>query len=277
MNKKVEFKLYLIVVLLLVSLNFKQAFAADTLIFGTPPTQSYELTKKNYQPLANYLSERIGQTVIVKPAKSFYEYTRIMKNNGYDIILDGPHFVKYRIDKMQHQVLVKQPGKLKFVIVVKSESKINNLKQLLNQRVCSPSTPHLGTLSFLELYPNPVRQPLLIPVQSFKHAIACVTNNTATAAVVRDKYWIKKIKDKKGLKVIYITENNMPARALSVNNQKVNKKTQTKIISALTDEKAQSLIKKALSTVGGTKFIKAEQAEYAELHELLSMVWGFHY
>jgi ABC-type phosphate/phosphonate transport system substrate-binding protein len=266
----------LIILLSILVTNSAIAAKSKALIFGTPPTQSYELTKKNYQPLADYLSKQIGQQVIVKPAKSFHEYTRKMKNSYYDIILDGPHFIKYRIEKMKHIVLVKQPGKLKFAIVVSSDNDIKNYKELMNKRVCSPATPHLGTLTFLDLYSNPIRQPLLIPVQSFKHAIACVKDNKAVAAVVRDKFWFKKVKNKKDLKVLYITKNDMPARGLSVNKITVNDLTQHKIISALTSKKAKKLIKKALSTVGGTKFVKAKQAEYANLNELLSMVWGFH-
>ncbi len=267
--------LRLIIYFLFFLISFN-AVAEDILIFGTPPTQSYELTKRNYGELANFLSEKIGRTVVIKPSHSFHEYTRKMKNNYYDIILDGPHFIKYRIDKMKHQVLVKQPGKLNFAIVVNENSTIKDFNELYNKRVCAPATPHLGTLTFLELYKNPIRQPLLIPVQSFRQAIACVKNNKAIAALVRDKFWFKKVKDKTGLKVIYITETDMPARALSVNKSKVDIETQLKLVEVLTSEKSESVIKKALSTVGGKKFVKAEQSEYANLHELLSMVWGFH-
>jgi len=274
------FKLFsLRLIVLLFSFMFVgNAVAAKSkaLFFGTPPTQSYEVTKKNYQPLADYLSKKIGTKIIVKPAKTFHEYTRQMKKGYYDIILDGPHFIKYRIEKMEHVVLVKQPGKLKFAIIVNSKSKIKNYKELMNQRVCAPATPHLGTLTFLDLYPNPVRQPLLIPVQSFKHAIACIKSGKSIAAVVRDKFWFKKVKNKKDLKVLYITKNDMPARGLSVNKVTVKYATQKKIILALTSGKAKKIIKKALSTIGGTKFVKAKQAEYANLNELLSMVWGFH-
>jgi len=252
------------------------ALAAKTLIFGTPPTQSYALTKKNYQPLADYLGEQIGRKIVVEPTKSFHEYTRKMKENHYDIILDGPHFIKYRIEKMNHNVLVKQPGVLKFAIVVKSNSDFETYKDLRNKRICSPATPHLGTLTILDLYPNPIGQPDLKPVQSFKDTIACVKNNKASAAIVRDKYWFKNVKDKKGLRVIYITKNNMPARGLTVNNATVSTSVQKAIVTALTNKKAKKLIKNALSTIGGKKFVKAKESEYTNLNELLSMVWGFH-
>ncbi len=258
------------------SLVFSSHALARDLVFGTPPTQSPEVTLRNYQPLADYLGKITGQKIVLKPAKNFYQYTRKMRNNEYDLILDGPHFIKYRLDKMQHTVLVKQPGDLRFAIVVANDSPITDHQQLISKKVCSPSVPHLGTLTFLGLYSNPIRQPTMKPVQGFKHAIDCVRSGKATAAVVRDKYWLKKVKDKQGLKVIYVTKNKMPARGLTVNTATVDGGTQERIKQALLSDKSQALVKQALSTIGGSRFVTADQVEYASQEELLTMVWGFH-
>jgi len=86
----------------------------------------------------------------------------------------------------------------------------------------------------------------------------------------------KKVKNKEDLKVIYITETKIPARGLTVNTTIIDLDSQKALITALTSDDAKALIKTALSTVGGSKFIKADQSEYANLTEVLSMVWGFH-
>jgi len=117
-----------VLVIALISLQSGSVLAENPLIFGTPPTQSTALTKTNYQPLANYLGKVIGRKIAVKPAATFHEYTRKMKAGYYDLILDGPHFIKYRIEKMKHIVLVKQPGELKFAVVVRKDSKLKVIK-----------------------------------------------------------------------------------------------------------------------------------------------------
>ena len=190
----------------------------NDIIFSTAPTQSPEETLKNYQPLADYLSKVTGKHVIVKPAKNFVEYSSKMRAGEYDMLFDGPQFVKYRIEKQDHVLLAKQKGNLHFAVVVRKNSGVKNLKDLTLKRVCSPSTPHLGTLAFLDLFANPFRQPDIIPVQSFQEAMDCVTRGDATAAVVRDKFW-NKVADKQDLKVVYMTERRLPGRGITISKK----------------------------------------------------------
>jgi len=88
--------------------------ASDELVFSTPPTQSVAVTKKNYQPLVDYISGVIHQKIVLKPAKNFREYTKNIRENKYDMIFDGPHFINWRIRKQNHVVVAKQPGELHF-------------------------------------------------------------------------------------------------------------------------------------------------------------------
>ncbi|MFV1984574.1 MAG: phosphate/phosphite/phosphonate ABC transporter substrate-binding protein [Thiohalomonadales bacterium] len=269
------FKKNLMLILLILTLT-NTAYAQERLIFGTPPTQSPEITLANYQPLVDYLSKVIGRTIVVKPAKSFFEYSHNMRAGLYDIILDGPHFVKYRIEKMHHTVLVKQAGDLKFAVVVNTNSNINNYNDLVNKKVCAPASPNLATLTYLDLYKSPARQPTLIKIQGFKNAIKCVKTARSKAAIVPEKFWLKKVKNKIGLKVIYITKNKMPARGLTVNKDSISVLERKKLVAALTAKASRRLIKKAISTVGGSHFIKANQTEYTQIDSVLSQVWGFH-
>lgn len=259
--------------MLLIVPTFALAESTD-LVFATPPTQSVETTKKNYQPLVDYLSQTIHKKIILKPARNFQEYTKNMREGRYDLIFDGPHFINWRIQKQHHVVVAKQPGELHFAIIVKKNSSISQLRDLWAVPVCSPAVPHLGTLTLLEIYSNPIREPTIIPVQSFKHALQCLRDDRAVAALVRDKYWFKKA-DKRGLKVLFITKKKMPARGLSV-GQRVNKSLQRKITTALTSKEGRAFSEKAFSTIGGGKFVRANTREFSDLGEIIKIVWGFH-
>lgn len=261
-------------VLLFVLVPWSVLVAAPVLIFSTPPTQSPEVTKRNYQPLVDYLAKGINQEIVLEPAASFHEYTKKMREGRYDIVFDGPHFINWRMQNQNHVVVAKQPGELHFAIVVKDSSNYTTLRDLWALPVCTPAVPHLGTLTLLELYSNPVREPLIVPVQSFKHALECLRNGTGVAALVRDKFWFNKAK-KEGLRVLHITERKMPGRGLTV-NQRVSKKSQEIITQMLTSEKGRRFSEEAFSTIGGGKFVRARSADFRALDETLKIVWGFH-
>ncbi len=248
--------------------------AGDELIFATPPTQSVEETQANFQPLMEYLSRATGKKISIHPARNYFQYSREMREGKYDVVFDGGHFVDYRIEKLHHTLLVKQPGQLRFVVIVRKDSKIYSLKDLVTKSVCAPHIPHLATLSFLDLFPNPARQPEMLPVQGFKAGINCIANAKAEATVVRDVYLFKKVKNAADYRVIFTTERKMPARAITV-SPRVDQATRQKMYNALMSVNGNIILSKAFSTFGGTKFVAADQKEYAGLGELLQVVWGF--
>ena len=244
------------------------------LVFSTPPTQSPEVTVKNYQPLVDFLSKTIGQKIVIAPAKNYVEYTKNMREGNYDLLLDGPHFIKWRIDNQHNVVLAKQPGELHFVVVVNKSSGIDALRGLWGKSICAPPVPHLGTLSIIEQFDNPIREPEIVPVQSFQQGIECLRSNKAPAAMVRDVFW-KNLPNKDDLKVVYTTPRKMPPRALTANSR-LSKTASEKITNALTSAEGKEYAEKAFSTIGGGYFVKANTAEYDELGELIKLVWGFH-
>lgn len=65
-----------------------------------------------------------------------------MRDNKYDIVFDEPHFISWREENLRHEVLVKLPGKLQFVLVTdKSNKKVGKAKNLIGKNICgiSPS------------------------------------------------------------------------------------------------------------------------------------------
>jgi len=269
------FRGFLGIALLVPVVSYAENFeGSEFLIFSTPPTQSVETTKKNYQPLVDYISDAINQKIILRPAKNFVEYSKNLRENKYDMVFDGPHFVNWRIRKQNHVVVAKQVGELHFTIIVNKKSSIISLEDLWTLPVCTPSVPHLGTLTLLEIYSNPIREPIIVPVQSFKHALTCLREGRGVAALVRDKYWYKKA-DKSGLRVIHTTKRKMPARALTV-GQRIDKIARRQIMMALTSKQGQEYAEKAFSTIGGGKFVRAKTGEFSGLGEIINQVWGFH-
>lgn len=251
------------------------ATAADTIVFSTPPTQSAERTISQYQPIADFLSEATGTTVKIVPARNFLDYGLRMRNGEFDLIFDGPHFIGWRIDNLDHEVLVRLPGRLNFVVVTKADDPAQSSADLVGRRVCGPAPPNLATMSFLETHPNPLRQPIMVVARGFASALKCLKDGDGDAAVMRDKFWAKQNQD--GFKVVFRTENAFPDRGISV-SRKVDAETRAKLREALLAMSGNEVVSKALADIGGAGeqgFIAATDDEYRGLGRLLRDVWGF--
>jgi len=249
------------------------------LVFSTPPTQPPDVTRRNFQPLVDYLSRKSGRKIRLVPARSFLEYANKMRAGEYDMLFDGPHFIAWRIKHLDHTALAKLPGKLRFYVVVREDAGIGRVSDLVGKRVCGPASPNLATLSFIDEFRNPARQPIVIPVKSFRHALMCLKKGKSVASVFRDKFWDRKVPGgaKKGLTVLAVIDRNVPDRGFSITRE-VDAETRRKLRKALIATSDTEIAAKVLASIGGARkgFVPATDAEYRGLERLLRPVWGFH-
>ena len=85
-----------------------------------------------------------------------------MRNDKYDIIFDGPHFVSWRMAHLGHEVLVMLSGNLQFVLLTDAKNnKYKSPDDLIGKYICGISPPNLSTVSVLDHFRNPVRQPVI--------------------------------------------------------------------------------------------------------------------
>lgn len=251
------------------------ASAAETITFSTPPTQSAERTISQYRPIAEFLSKATGTTVEIVPARNFLDYATRMRKGEFDLIFDGPHFIGWRIDNLDHEVLARLPGRLNFVVVTRADDKAENAEDLIGRRVCGPAPPNLATMSFLEQHTNPVRQPIMVVAPGFGLALKCLKEGRADAAVMRDKFWAKQ--NQEGFKEVFRTKNAYPDRGVSV-SRSIDAETRTKLREALLAMAGNEVVGKALADIGGAGeqgFVHATDEEYRGLGRLLREVWGF--
>jgi len=261
--------------LLILVTPYQALLASDTLVFSTAPTQSPEMTRQLYQPLVDYLSKETNREIVLKPAKNFLEYSHAMQKGEYDIIFDGPHFVGWRIAKHKHKVVAKLPGSIRLAVVSRDDARIADYKGLAGKKVCAFSSPNLLSLAFMELYPRPGSQPILVKVNSFKGAMECVHNGDGVASVMREKYWeVLSFKQKQGLQLIYTTNKAFPHRAFSVGDR-VDDKTRKAIVKALISEGVIASGDGILQRFRSKKFTAAQSSEYVGLEALLKPVWGY--
>ncbi len=252
------------------------AGAKDLLTFSTPPTQTAESTRYLYQPIVDYIARVTGKKVKLLIADNFIEYSQALLDDKYDIVFDGPQFIGWRIKKRNHQALAKLPRKLNFLVFVREDAGINQVRKLAGKRVCGIGSPNLMTLGLLDMFPNPAAVPTIIPVKSFKQALVCVQKKGAVAAVVRNKFWhSRKPAQKKGLKLLYEARHDWPDRGFSV-NKSIDAETRRKIRDALLDRQVKTVARRLFKKYKTHTFIPATDQEYRPLGKLLKPIWGFH-
>lgn len=138
---------------LLLGTLIHNAALAD-IVLSAPPRESAEADAKLYEPLAESLTELLGEKMVYQYPGSWHNYQKQLQNDKYDIVFDGPHFAAWRMTSLQARPLVRLPGSLRFVLVVPTKD-IVKVNDLVGKPVCTLPSPNLGALTHLFNVPQP--------------------------------------------------------------------------------------------------------------------------
>ncbi len=244
------------------------------LVFTAPPRESVAKANAVYKPIADFLTKVIGEKVVYKNSDNWLSYQSEMRKGTYDIVFDGPAFVGWRMAKLGHLPLVKLPGNLSFVTVVKSDNtKITELKDLAGRTICGFAPPNLATLTVMYQFDNPSRQPAFLETSSFADAYQGVLSGKCVAGVLQVKMWEELDKEKNATRVVFHSKP-VPNQAFTV-GPKIAPEMRIKLIEALLSEEGKIATRKLRDEFKGQDFVVAQAAEYEDLGVLLRDVWGF--
>lgn len=252
-----------------------QSFARD-LILTAPPREKPADGQKQYGPLAAYLTKLLGKKVTYVYPGNWLSYQRDMREDKYDIIFDGAHFISWRMLHLGNEVVVKLPGTLQFYLLAKKDNdKIKSVNDLVAQKVCAVPPPNLASLSILAKFSNPVRQPVIKGIRGAAPAVLAAFNKgECVAAVLRTDYYKKVLTDaqRAKLKIIY-TSPPFPNQGISV-SKRVTKDERELMQKALTTGPGVKVTQPIVKRFGGkaTSFVPARHDEYVGFNNLLEGV-----
>jgi ABC-type phosphate/phosphonate transport system substrate-binding protein len=263
--------------LALIVLLFSQIqFVSAELILTAPPRETKEAGQKLYGPLAARLTELVGETVTYEHPVNWLAYQRDMRNDKYDIIFDGPHFISWRIRNKDHKAVVKLPGTLEFVIVArKDDDKVTGLDDLIGRKICGIAPPNLGTLTVYAAYEHPARQPVIVPVRGgFKKVYKSFEAGKCKGAVFRTTFYAKKLTDEQRAitKVLYKSPA-LPNQGISMSSR-VKPAARKLIIDTLSKGDRIPATKNILARFGGKAkaFQPASDENFAGHYKLIEGV-----
>ncbi len=268
--------LYILTICLFLTSGMLTAHA-DEYVFTAPPREKPAEGKLLYGPIADYLTATTGQKFTYKHPDNWLSYMKDMRMGKYDMVFDGPHFVSWRVAAAHHTPLVRIPGKLEFVVVSRLDNKqISKLKDLAGKSICGHAPPNLATLTMLDQFQNPARQPRIEVVRGFKNVYTAMVDRKCEAAVIPAKIYRKLTKkDEQQISHVLFHSTGLPHQAISVSST-IPENIQRKIQAALLDPKGIAATQKLRKRfAGGKEMISTNKAEYEGYGFLLSDYWGF--
>lgn len=245
--------------------------------FSAPPWESATEGRARYEPIAEYLSNVTGKKVVYQYPGSWDAYRNNMTKGRYDIVFDGAHFNDYRASKLNYKIIAKAPNDRRFVVIVnKKNKKYRNLKQLAGRTICTQSPPDVGTLTLLQQFSNPARQPALINTKGWRNIYQGVQSGRCVAGIL-PLVILKKMDRTLARSRIVFRARPMPRQAFSV-GPRVKLTDRKKITAALTSIKAYVPTSKLrmAHNISASKFAPTSNKEYAGMAVLLKDQWGYY-
>ena len=244
------------------------------LTFTSAPRDSAEKEAQIFQPVVDLLTKATGQKVRFLHGDNYLVYQSEMRKGTYDIVFDGPHFVSWRMTKLQHVPLVKFPGNLDFVVAVKKTStKVNSLKDMGGRTMCAFPPPNLATLSVLFEFDNPTRQPMILETETFPQSYKDMVAGKCAGAILQKKLFETLDKDAQVAKAIF-TSKPYPNQAFSA-GPKVTPEMRERIVKALLSPEGAAATQKMRDVYKIQSLVPATVEEFQGLGVLLRDVWGF--
>jgi len=262
-------------VLLLFLVSIYPADAISDYLFTAPPRENLEQGVYIYKPIADFLTKKTGERFIYKHPANWTEYSRGMQNNEYDLAFDGPHFVSWRIQYTNHNVILKLPQLHIWRVIASSDDNgIRSLDDLIGEKICAPKSPNFGMLTMMSHYTNPEKEPIHITTKGWKEAYDSVVEGRCIATVIPKTNHKKFDPDFTKTRAIH-THLPYPNQAFTV-GPGVATQLKMKIAEVLLSEEGQNAMYRLRERFShGAKLVKADNEEYEGISMVLKRALNF--
>lgn len=258
---------------ILVCLLFIGSSVNAELILSAPPRETAEQGAKYYAPLAAHLTKVLAETVTYKHPGTWPRYQRDIRADKFDIVFDGPHFMSWRIKKHDHTPIARLPGKLSFVMIVKSDdSKIDDLLDLTYENICALSPPNLSTLTMIAAFGDTEPAKLKTVEGGMEDVFAAFKKGECRAAILRDKFYQAKLtdEDRNATKVIFKSKP-VANQGITI-SKRIDKSLHEKLIISLLEENPGTAPILSRFAPGEDIMVPATSETYKDYYKLLQGV-----
>lgn len=114
--------------------------------FGVLQTLSTRTILKTYQPVREYVEEKLGQPVALVTAPDYRTFLERTQHGEYRFVVTAPHFARLAQSEAGYVPMVRLKRELQAIVVVPHDSKIQTLADLRNKRISTPDETAMLTL-----------------------------------------------------------------------------------------------------------------------------------
>lgn len=231
--------------------------------------------QQKYKPLADYISEVVGQPVQLLVSQSLNNSARKLKRGAYDFFLGPPHIIAESQKKADYTPIVRYQGKIRAAFVVKESSGINRLADARGKRLGLPDEDSLpvhlakAKLRFAKINPDDAFAEILY--QKFQDEVLnALKIDRVDVAVVTSGYAKKWVAETPGTKIIDETYE-VPHFALAAGPD-VSDEARFKVQRALIEATETAKGQKMLETLGKKSgFITTSKDEFSPIIRLFGL------
>jgi ABC-type phosphate/phosphonate transport system substrate-binding protein len=246
----------------------------NDLVLAIQPILSEEKTRSAYQPLADYIGKVTGRKCTIKTTPNFLAYwSEVTRTRENMIYIDAAHFTAYRARKQGYQVLAKVPDAVSYSLIVSDSNLVFDPTELTAKRVATLGAPSIGAARLNGMFPNPVRQPIIVEVDNAETGIKMVIENKVDAAIIPTPIVSRAMSQGAPINVVTTTEP-MPHIAVSTSPD-IDATTAGKIRQALLEASNRTDGQAMLKNIGFPKFDPANGGIYKNQDNILKTYWGF--
>lgn len=226
-------------------------------------------TRRVFQPLADYLGAKTGKRFELVTTTNFLTHWQLFQRENYDLIIDGPHFTDYRVQKMGYRPVAKFPSVVSYSLVASEDRLILDTRDLVAQKVATLPSPGLGALWLNTIFPNPLRQPMIIEADNSVSAVEKLLAGGAAAAMIPTP-----LVGRYSALVPVLTTGQVPAPGVSVSGS-VDPETVGRIREALLEADTDPQGRALLAELRLSGFEPADRHTFDGQADALKGVWGY--
>ncbi len=256
--------------------------AGDELILAVHPYLPAAELVKRFDPLVKYLSGELGQPVTLQICKDYKAHIELVGRNGADIMYVGPaSYVsiteKYGRKPILARLEIKGKPVFRGAIIVRSESKINDLTDLVGKRFAfgDPASTMSHLVPRYMLIDKGVEISELAGYEHLK------THNNVALSVLAGDFDVGAVKEevffkyqKRGLRVLAWTPS-ISEHVLVVSDTLSTKKTdllRSALYSLKNTEEGKKILREIKKTM--TAMVPAKDEDYDNLRNILRVLEG---
>ncbi len=258
-------------------LLFSRFCHAEEYIFSAPPTDDRKTSIALYAPVAEYLTAVTGEKFFYRYPENWPNYISTMQQAGYDFILDAPHFVSWRIEKIKHNPIAGIAQVMTYVIVHRSSEPLT-LVGLKGKTVCSSALPNLDALTLVDQYDSIWSQPSIKATQGYDNMLTKLQSQECDAAIVPRRVLERYKKKFPAIAYSVLFESSeLPHLGFS-SGPAISREMQKKIGLALISERSSGALSRLQNKYAlefSDKPILAQAEMYSGYAYLLVDFWGF--